>query len=106
MNITDGEWTLYLWPPTETNQPLYWYSHLPPQFGDVRVSDDFDGQRYSASVTRGPMSNALYNIKDDPQQECNRYTERPEIVERLKSNLREFLTSINAPHEQLTRLGL
>jgi hypothetical protein len=72
----------------------------------VRVNDDFDGQRYSACVTRGPMSSALYNIKDDPQQERNRYAELPEIVERLKSSLREFLTSINAPREQLIRLGL
>jgi hypothetical protein len=52
------------------------------------------------------MSSARYNIKDDPQQERNRYTVPPEIVERLKSSLREFLTSINAPREQHIRLGL
>ena len=106
MNITDGEWTLYLWPPGEKNEPLYWYSHLPPQFGDVQVDDDFDGVRYSAHVTRGPMSSALYNIKDDPYQQNNLFEERPETVERLKASLREFLTSIDAPHDQFTRLGL
>jgi hypothetical protein len=87
------------------NHQLNWYSSLPPQFGDMRVNNDFDGQRYSARVTRGPMSSARYNIKDDPQQERNRYAEPPEIVERLKSSLLEFLTSINAPREQLIRLG-
>jgi hypothetical protein len=96
MNITAGEWTLYGWSPIEKNEPLNWYSPLPPQYGDMRVNDDFDGQRYSTLVTRGPMSSALNNIKDDPQQERNRYTECPEIVERLKSSLCEFLTSINA----------
>ena len=106
MNITDGEWTLYLWPPSEKNEPLYWYSPLPPQFGDVRVNDDFDGKRYSARVTRGPMSSALYNVKEDPQQQRDLYAERPEVVERLNASLREFLISINAPHEQFTRLGL
>ena len=106
MNITDGEWTLYLWPPTDKNEPLYWYSPLPPQFGDVRVNDDFDGERYSALVVRGPMSSALYNIKDDPYQQNNLFEEQPEIVMRLKSSLREFLESINAPREQFIRLGL
>lgn len=106
MNITDGEWTLYLWPPSETNEPLCWYSHLPPQFGNVRVKDDFDGTRYSALVARGSMSSALYNVKEDPQQEHNQYDERPDVVERLKDNLRQFLISISAPHEQFTRLGL
>jgi hypothetical protein len=70
------------------------------------VNDNFDGQRYSARVTRGPMSSTLYNVKDDPQQERDLYAEHPEIVERLKTSLREFLISINAPREQLIRLGL
>ena len=52
------------------------------------------------------MSSAIYNVKDDPQQAHNLFAERPEIVERLKASLREFLTSINAPREQFTRLGL
>lgn len=106
MNITDGEWTLFLWPSGDQNQPLYWYSSLPPQFGDVRVEDDYDGKRYTARVTRGTMTNALYCIKEDPQQEHNLYSARPDVVERLKSDLREFLTSIQAPQEQFTRLGL
>ena len=106
MNITDGEWTLYVWPPSDQNEPLFWYSSLPPQFGDVRVENDFDGRRYTARVTRGPMYSALYNVKEDPRQERNLYADRPEVVERLKARLREFLTSINAPREQFTRLGL
>lgn len=106
INITDGEWTLFLWPPTEKNEPLYWYSHLPPQFGAVSVEDDFDGKRYSARVTRGPMSSVLYNVKDDPQQQRDLYAERPDVAERLKASLRDFLTSIDAPREQFTRLGL
>lgn len=106
MNITDGEWTLYLWPPGDTNEPLYWYSHLPPQFGNVQVSDDFDGKRYSARVTRGTMSSVLYNVNEDPGQGHDQYSERSDVVERLKTSLREFLISISAPHEQFTRLGL
>jgi arylsulfatase A-like enzyme len=106
MNITDGEWTLYLWPPSDNNEPLYWYSYLPPESGSVSASDDFDGRRYTARVARGSMSSALYHVKEDPQQERNQYTERPDVTERLKASLREFLISINAPREQFTRLGL
>ena len=106
INITDGEWTLFAWPAGEQNDPLYWCSTLPPQFGDVRVDNDFDGQRYTARVTRGPMYSALYNVKEDPHQERNLYADRPEVVERLKSQMRDFLISIHAPREQFTRLGL
>jgi hypothetical protein len=52
------------------------------------------------------MYSALYNVKEDTRQERNLYADRPEVVERLKASLREFLTSINAPREQFTRLGL
>jgi len=106
LNITDGEWTLYLWPPSDKNEPLYWYSPLPPQFGDIQVDDDFDGTRYSAHVARGPMPSALYNVKNDPQQAHNLYTQHPEIVERLKASLRDFLKEVDAPPDQFTRLGL
>jgi len=106
MNITDGEWTLFVWPPAEPERPLFWYSTLPPQFGDVTVENDFDGKRYTARVTRGSMGNALYNIKEDPLQEHNLYAERPDVVQHLISSLRDFLVSIHAPVEQLTRLGL
>jgi hypothetical protein len=66
----------------------------------VNVKDDFDGKRYSARVARGSMSSALYNVKEDPQQEHNQYTERLDVAARLKTSLREFLISINAPREQ------
>ena len=72
----------------------------------MRVENDFDGRRYTARVPRGPMYRARYNVKEDPHQERNLYADRPEVVERLKASLREFLTSINAPREQFTRLGL
>jgi hypothetical protein len=95
-----------LWPPGEKKEPLYWYSHLPPQFGDLYVDDDFDRVRCSAHVTRGTTSSALYNIKDDPRQEWGQYAEHPEVVEQLHTSLHNFLTSINVPREQFTHLGL
>ena len=33
INVTDGEWTLFLWPPSARNEPLFWYSRTPPDFG-------------------------------------------------------------------------
>ena len=106
INVTDGEWTLFQWPPTEKNEPLYWYSALPPQFGDVWVTGEFDGVRYPARVTRGEMASALYNVKNDYAQQHDLYHQEPEVVARLRQRMRQFLRSIDAPPEQLTRLGL
>jgi len=52
------------------------------------------------------VCSALYNIKDDPQQEHNLYDQHPEVVDRLKAQMRDFLLSIDAPSEQLNRIGL
>ena len=106
INITDGKWTLYLWPPPERNEPLNWYSPLPPQFGAVQVTGDYNGVCYSAKVTRGETRSALYNIKDDYAQVHNLYEQEPEVAARLTEKIGRFLRSIDAPPEQLIRLGI
>lgn len=106
INITDGEWTLFLWPPSEKNKPLYWYSKLPPQFGAVEVTGEFDGERYPVHVMRGKENSALYNLKNDYQQQHNLYDQEPEVVAHLTQKIVEFLQSVEAPGEQLVRLGL
>jgi arylsulfatase A-like enzyme len=106
INITDGEWTLFLWPPGDANNPLNWYGRLPPQFGAVTVAGEYDGVRYPVQVARGEMLSALHDLNEDYQQQHNLYSRRPDVAERLTAELRAFLQSIDAPAEQLTRLGL
>ncbi|NPV54248.1 MAG: sulfatase-like hydrolase/transferase [Firmicutes bacterium] len=106
INITDGEWTLFLWPPTEANNPLYWYSPRPPKFHVEKVIGPYENGRYPCEVPRGHSRSALYNVKDDYQQQRNLIDEEPGVVRRLVNGLKDFIASIGAPREQLVRLGI
>ena len=106
INITDGEWTLFLWPSTEDDTPLYWYSPIPPEFGPIRTLNNYDGTRQMVDVPVTNTENALYNIKDDPGQHHNRYEELPDKVAELKAALAQLLKQMDAPPEQLERVGL
>lgn len=108
-NITDGEWTLFIWPPGEENTPLYWHSQLPPQFGPYETVGPFeDGKdgHFPVACARGEMPTQLFNVKKDPQQLHDQSAEHPEVVRRLKRRAVEFLEMVGAPHEQFGRLGL
>jgi arylsulfatase A-like enzyme len=108
INITDGDWSLFLWPDGESNDPLYWYSTLPPQFGAIQTTGAYDGVagRYPVAVTRGQMPSALFNLKDDYAQANNVIDQHPDVAARLKGQLRGFLESVGAPEEQFQRVGL
>ncbi len=108
-NITDGEWTLFIWPPGEENAPLYWHSQLPPQFGPYELVGPFeDGEDpcFPVACARGEMATQLFNVSNDPQQLRDQAAEHPEVVEHFRSRAAMFLKSIEAPHEQFERLGL
>ncbi|MCL4426251.1 MAG: sulfatase [Firmicutes bacterium] len=108
INVTDGEWTLFCWPPGESNEPLYWYSPLPPAaaWGGVKVTGPYSDGRYPAFVARGSSATALYHLPTDYAQRHNLVTERPDVVRRLKGYVAEFLKETGSPLEQLQRLGM
>lgn len=109
LNITDGEWTLFIWPPNEENAPLYWYSQLPPQFGPYEVVGPFENgedSRFPVACARGEMTTQLFNVREDPQQSNDLASERPEVVEQLQRQAAKFLESVDTPREQFERLGL
>jgi arylsulfatase A-like enzyme len=112
LHITDGEWSLFIWPPSEENGPLYWYSQLPPQsqYGAFRVVGPKNPRqshdRWPVACARGEMQTQLFNVKRDPRQLDDQTIKHPEIVEHLKRCAVRFLQSIEAPPEQLERLGL
>jgi hypothetical protein len=58
------------------------------------------------SVRKGEMQTQLFNVEKDRRQSIDRATDYPEVVERLKLRAVQFLESIEAPPEQLGRLGL
>jgi arylsulfatase A-like enzyme len=114
INITDGEHTLFVWPKSEKNEPLYWYGQNPPQSryghwkltGAFRVDEERHRIYWPVSCARGEMRTQLFNIKEDPKQEHDLSRSQPEVVEELKGTLVTFLQSVDAPRSQLQRLGL
>jgi hypothetical protein len=110
MQVTDGEWTLVLWPPTEENGPLNSYSLLPPEFGAPKATGPLtmiDGRpAYPVAVARGEQPSALYHVPTDPRQERNVIDAQPEVVARLNKGLSAWLEEVDAPAEQFARMGL
>jgi arylsulfatase A-like enzyme len=110
INVTDGEWTLFLWPPGDKNEPLWWHSQVPPEFGPYQTTgpkqSGFPHDRFPVACARGEMTTRLFNVVSDPGQLHDRSADEPEIVERLKGLVADFLVSIGAPDEQFERLGL
>jgi hypothetical protein len=66
LNVTNGEWTLFIWP-----QPEHFALHAlaPPQFGPYKLSDLFEKNgRFPVSCARGEMKTQLFKVSKDPQQ--------------------------------------
>ncbi len=109
VHITDGAWTYVKWPPNpDVNAPLHWYSASPPDFIKPRDVGEFEREqmRFSIDHVRGPMSDALFFLPEDPGQDHNLIAERPAEAGRLAQGIRNFMSEIDAPQEQLQRLGL
>ncbi len=112
LNITDGHWTLHLWP-TDADFPLYWYSTEPPHFlpdyyvttGDLEPSPW--GWRYPITLAgMKPQHNALYNIDVDPKQSHNLFGRVPKVQDRLTNLLVDHLQRMNTPEEVYRRYRL
>ncbi|MCZ6634356.1 MAG: sulfatase [bacterium] len=108
VGISDGRWTLFQWPSGETNQPLYWYSVLQPEFLKPKNLGPFDPtqKRYPVGTVRGPNTSSLFDLDTDPGQIQNLLDVHPEQTVRLRDHLRAFFNRIDAPPEQQERLGL
>ncbi|HEV7216170.1 MAG TPA: sulfatase [Chloroflexota bacterium] len=108
INVTDGRYTLFQWPPSESNAPLFWYGSQPPSFLKPRGVGDYEpcDQRYPIDWIRGPMRTALFDVTADPAQRHDLSAEQPHVLQRMQAALRDWLLAIGAPLEQLQRLGL
>ena len=108
INITDGRWTLFQWPPGDKIEPLFWYSSQPPQFLIPKGVGEYDGvnRRFPIEYHRGESHSTLYNLESDYEQEQNLIDSETATRDRLRGALIDFLESIDAPAEIKARLGL
>ena len=56
-------------------------------------------------IANNPLGSALYNIKQDPQQQAN-ITDRPDIIQGMKQHISQILQAHEAPPEFYTAYGL
>jgi len=107
LNVTDGEWVLYRWPPDD-DAPLYWYGRHGSRFHGVKAKlgpYEKDRQRFAASSS-SDCESALFHLADDPLQQHDLLAQRPDVEARLVQGLGEFLAGLGAPGELAHRFEL
>ncbi|MCC2683681.1 MAG: Arylsulfatase [Paenibacillaceae bacterium] len=105
VTITDGEWILHQ-SPVESNQPLYWYGYSLIRERRGAVVGEFADGRRPAESKMFNMPTWLSDKRSDPNELVNLAEERPEKLKEMQQALVRTLQRIQAPDEQLDRLGL
>jgi len=103
--VNDGRWALHLF--HDHSKPLYWHGLQNSYFcsaGPLGAVEEGHRRRVDTSQNDYWCPPALFDIREDPGQRRNLYSERPEIVDRLKKEIVRFCAEINAPPEHVERL--
>lgn len=105
VTITDGDWVLHQ-APVDGNEPLYWYG-LTGERRDALGPYDAETGRREASMEY-PLNTPtwLSDKREDPNERENLADERPEKRREMQRTLKRTLERIDAPPEQLNRLGI
>lgn len=129
VNITDGRYTYFLYPPDINDQELYEYTLMPTHMRTYFAVDEFEGMTLTRPFDftkntstlkiqarmgsdRGPLKGAtiedtntvLYDLKNDPGQKTP--IDDPETVARLTNHMIQIMAEHDAPGEAYRRLGL
>jgi arylsulfatase A-like enzyme len=106
VTITDGEWILHQ-APEPGNEPLYWYGLTGAMRDDLGPYDaDRDRSRADVDYPTEQLPTWLSDRREDPHERVNLADERPGKRRELQRALRETLERLDAPPEQLERLGI
>lgn len=129
VNISDGHYTLFK-APTKENKPCYEYTCLPMtirKFLGKGIEKEIEMGRYflrtEYPLYRIPVNipsiidnvpcglkevseNKLFNLDEDYAQLYNLYDKHEELTQHMEALLKKALKEVEAPVEQLTRLGL
>jgi len=105
VTITDGRWVLHQ-SPVEGNGPLNWYGHCLAKFLHYDLGEYRDGRRAVRDCPSWPQPTWLSDRQSDPSELTNLAAARAGELRRMQATLRTALRALNAPPEQLVRLGL
>ncbi|WP_248517977.1 sulfatase [Salinarchaeum laminariae] len=104
VTITDGDWILHQ-SPVEDNEPLYWYSYRDAMFLPYDLGE-FENGRRPVDCSSWETETWLSDKRTDPNEYENLADERPEKLTEMQDALAGVLRAVDAPPEQLERLGL
>jgi arylsulfatase A-like enzyme len=105
VSITDGRWTLHQ-PPVPDNGPLYWYDYCLAKFLYYDLGPYINGRR---EVRGCPVNDGEAWLSDrgaDFSESQNLVGTHPEKLLEMRKILKDMLIRMDAPPEQLDRLGL
>jgi len=106
VTITDGEWVLHQ-SPVAGNQPLSWHGyHLSRFMSDIRLGEYCDGRRPVLGYPSWAEATWLSDKRSDPNELRNLAQAHPTKVAEMQDAIRQVFAAIEAPREQLARLGL
>jgi len=105
VSITDGDWTLHQ-APVDGNDPLYWYGITGETASQLGPYDAEAGRREADRPYPLNTPTWLSDLREDPTGSENVASDRPEKLAEMQEALRTTLRDLNAPEEQLDRLGL
>lgn len=120
ISITDGEWILHQ-TPVDDNKPLYWYGYNLAKFLNYGLGSFENGRREVFSVPMGEPVGAdaassgervwqaptwLSNKTEDMNELVNLADDNPDKLLEMQKILKQKLTDLDAPSEQMMRLGL
>ena len=104
VTITDGDWILHQ-NSVEGNQPLYWYGRHDAKFIPYDLGP-YEGGRREVNCESWDAPTWLSDKREDPNELENLADERPEKRREMQRALRETIIELDAPREQLDRLGI
>ena len=104
VSITDEEWVLHQSPVPE-NEPLYWYGHHLAKFISYDLGAYENGRR-QATCQSWDEATWLSDKRVDMNELNNLADQEPEKLAQMQNALREILKQLDAPTEQIQRLGL
>ncbi len=106
VTMTDGTWTLHQ-SPVEDNQPLYWYGYDLAKFMRYDLGEVQDNcRRHVRNCPSWPEPTWLSYRPDDPNELENLAEQKPDRLLAMQRRLKQRLIELDAPPEQIQRLGL
>lgn len=105
VSLTDGDWILHQ-APVPGNQPLYWHGYQLARFIPATLGAYENGRRHCTDDYWWKTPTWLSKKHDDPNELQNLAESEPEKLQEMRQKLRQTLKNLQAPSEQISRLGL